>query len=168
MHNQKVLTGTILYSFLHLEVIPQGFLICNGLEPSKKDYAELYNIIQDKYGISTNPDAFKLPNLLFTYIKGTTNIESMGKIEPSAMYKHNHKSIVTDTSGVHTNQYYLPKMGRWAHNGDSGSTPKHYRANNITETTELGGEHTHDVTIVPQGTGTGSLNSYVMVPLIKY
>nr|DAO22793.1 MAG TPA: tail collar domain [Bacteriophage sp.] len=50
--------------------IPVGFLLCDGSEVSKTDYADLYAIIADIYGTATDTSKFKLPDLRDKFIQG--------------------------------------------------------------------------------------------------
>lgn len=44
--------------------LPTGWLLCNGQEVLKADYADLEEVIGDSYGTASNADYFKLPNYL--------------------------------------------------------------------------------------------------------
>ncbi len=50
--------------------IPVGFLLCDGSEISKIDYADLYAIIADTYGTATDTTKFKLPDLRDRFVQG--------------------------------------------------------------------------------------------------
>ena len=50
--------------------IPVGFLLCDGSEVSKTDYADLYAIIADTYGVATDTSKFKLPDLRDRFVQG--------------------------------------------------------------------------------------------------
>lgn len=43
-------------------VLPPGYLWCDGSEVDKTLYATLYQVVQSMYGISANPNLFKLPD----------------------------------------------------------------------------------------------------------
>lgn len=49
---------------------PVGFLVCDGSEVSKTLYADLYTIIGDTYGTSTDASKFKLPDLRDKFVQG--------------------------------------------------------------------------------------------------
>lgn len=44
-----------------LDVIPSGFLVCDGSEVSQVTYADLYAILGDNYG-AASPGMFRLPD----------------------------------------------------------------------------------------------------------
>lgn len=50
--------------------IPIGFLLCDGSEVSKTDYADLYAVIADLYGTCTDTTKFKLPDLRDRFVQG--------------------------------------------------------------------------------------------------
>ena len=53
--------------------IPSGYLLCDGNEVSKETYKDLYEIIGDTYGTSTDNTKFKLPDLRDKFIQGANN-----------------------------------------------------------------------------------------------
>ena len=50
--------------------IPVGFLLCDGSEVSKIDYADLYKVIGNIYGTVTDTSKFKLPDLRDRFVQG--------------------------------------------------------------------------------------------------
>lgn len=50
--------------------IPVGFLLCDGSEVSKTDYADLYAVIGTIYGSCTDTTKFKLPDLRDRFVQG--------------------------------------------------------------------------------------------------
>lgn len=50
--------------------LPVGFLLCDGSEISKTDYADLYTVIGNKFGTATDTTKFKLPDLRDKFIQG--------------------------------------------------------------------------------------------------
>lgn len=50
--------------------IPVGFLLCDGSEVSKTDYADLYAVIGTIYGSCTDTTKFKLPDLRDRFAQG--------------------------------------------------------------------------------------------------
>ena len=60
--------GTILsYS---AAIPPVGFLVCDGSEVSKTDYAELFEVIGDTWGTASDTTKFKLPNAKGRVLQG--------------------------------------------------------------------------------------------------
>lgn len=50
--------------------LPVGFLLCDGSEISKTDYADLYAVVGNKFGTATDTTKFKLPDLRDKFIQG--------------------------------------------------------------------------------------------------
>lgn len=50
--------------------LPIGFLLCDGSEISKTDYADLYTVIGNKFGTATDTTKFKLPDLRDKFVQG--------------------------------------------------------------------------------------------------
>lgn len=50
--------------------LPIGFLLCDGSEISKTDYADLYIVIGNKFGTATDTSKFKLPDLRDKFVQG--------------------------------------------------------------------------------------------------
>jgi microcystin-dependent protein len=50
--------------------IPAGFLLCDGSEVSKADYADLFAIIGNIYGAAIDTSKFKLPDLRDKFVQG--------------------------------------------------------------------------------------------------
>lgn len=50
--------------------LPKGFLLCDGAEISKTDYADLYAVIGNTFGTATDSAKFKLPDLRDKFVQG--------------------------------------------------------------------------------------------------
>lgn len=50
--------------------LPTGFLLCDGSEISKTDYADLYTVIGNRFGTATDTTKFKLPDLRDKFVQG--------------------------------------------------------------------------------------------------
>ena len=72
----SVLAGTIL-PFAGTAV-PDGYLLCNGAEVSRTDYANLFAAIGTKYGAGDGSTTFAVPNLDGRVLQGTTNTGNVG------------------------------------------------------------------------------------------
>lgn len=70
-------TGTLL-PFAGTEV-PDGYLLCNGANVSRTDYANLFAAIGTKWGEGDGLTTFTLPNFNDRFIEGTTDTEKVGQ-----------------------------------------------------------------------------------------
>lgn len=60
-------------------VVPEGFLLCNGANVSRTDYANLFAVIGTKWGEGDGSTTFTLPNFNDRFIEGTTDISKVGQ-----------------------------------------------------------------------------------------
>nr|DAU47983.1 MAG TPA: tail collar fiber protein [Caudoviricetes sp.] len=58
--------------------VPSGWLICNGANVSRTDYAALFAAIGTIYGAGNGSTTFGLPNLNGRFIEGTTSMREVG------------------------------------------------------------------------------------------
>lgn len=58
--------------------VPSGWLICNGADVSRTDYAALFAAIGTIYGAGNGSTTFGLPNLNGRFFEGTTYTGSVG------------------------------------------------------------------------------------------
>lgn len=58
--------------------VPSGWLICNGANVSRTDYAALFAAIGTIYGAGNGVTTFGLPNLGGRFLEGTTYTSSVG------------------------------------------------------------------------------------------
>lgn len=70
-------TGSLL-PFAGIEV-PDGYLLCNGAEISRTDYASLFAVIGEKWGAGDGSTTFTLPNFNDRFIEGTTDTSKVGQ-----------------------------------------------------------------------------------------
>lgn len=70
-------TGMLL-PFAGTEV-PDGYLLCNGANVSRTDYANLFAAIGTKWGEGDGSTTFTLPNFNNRFIEGTTDTEKVGQ-----------------------------------------------------------------------------------------
>ena len=79
--NQKssssVPTGAICY--FATTAIPTGWLLCNGSNVSRTEYAALFAAIGTKFGAGDGKTTFTLPNLDDRFIEGTTDTAKVGQ-----------------------------------------------------------------------------------------
>ena len=65
------------------DVLPEGFLICDGSSVSRELYPNLFKVIGTRYG-SENEDFFNLPNLIDRFIQGASEENKVGSyLSPS-------------------------------------------------------------------------------------
>ena len=72
---------------------PSGWLICNGANVSRTDYAALFAAIGTIYGAGNGSTTFGLPNLNGRFLEGTTSTSEVGTYKsaglPNISHRHN-------------------------------------------------------------------------------
>ena len=65
--------------------VPSGYLICNGANVSRTDYAALFAAIGTIYGIGDGLTTFGLPNLNGRFLEGTTSTSEVGTYKSAGL-----------------------------------------------------------------------------------
>ena len=144
--NQKYITpvGSVLcYAG---QVVPVGWLFCNGSEVSKIQYEQLYLTIGDHYGTPLNPNNFMLPNLEQRLPLGKSSFNNLGDtsgnqtitLDVNQIPAHTHTGTTT-TNGQHDHSGNIASSGLHTHSGTTSTDGTH----NHTGTTSTDGTHTH-------------------------
>ena len=71
-------TGAIL-PFAGNATMPDGFLLCDGTEVSRKVYANLFAVIGEQYGTGDGSSTFALPNLIGQFLQGDNTAGTVKK-----------------------------------------------------------------------------------------
>lgn len=64
----------VFHSAYDGETVPTGWLVCNGTEVSKTQYADLYSVIGDTFGEAEDSSCFVLPDLIDKFIQGSATV----------------------------------------------------------------------------------------------
>lgn len=89
--------------------VPSGWLICNGANVSRTDYAALFAAIGTIYGAGNGSTTFGLPNLNGRYLEGTTYTGSVGTYHSAGLpnitgyFSNNGDGRFENSSGSFTN-----------------------------------------------------------------
>ena len=65
--------------------VPSGWLICNGANVSRTDYAALFAAIGTIYGAGNGSTTFGLPNLNGRFFEGTTSTSEVGTYKSAGL-----------------------------------------------------------------------------------
>lgn len=93
--------------------VPSGWLICNGANVSRKDYAALFAAIGTTYGAGDGSSTFNLPNLNGRFLECTTSTSEVGT------YKEAGLPNITGSFTSHGNTGSMQTTGAFT-NGESG------------------------------------------------
>lgn len=93
--------------------VPSGWLICNGANVSRRDYAALFAAIGTTYGAGDGSSTFNLPNLNGRFLECTTYTSEVGT------YKEAGLPNITGSFTSHGNTGSMQTTGAFT-NGQSG------------------------------------------------
>lgn len=102
--------GMVMY--FAANAVPNGWLMCDGSEVLKNDYAKLYQTIGDIYGVineEVESGTFKLPDLRGEFIRcfdaerGVDEGRVFGSHQMDALQDHIHGGVVATTSTFNAN-----------------------------------------------------------------
>lgn len=99
--------------FFGVKSIPDGWLICNGANVSRTDYAALFAAIGTTYGAGDGSTTFGLPNLDGRFLEGTTSTSEVGN------YKSAGLPNITGSFTSHGNTGSMQTTGAFT-NGQTG------------------------------------------------
>ena len=91
--------------------VPSGWLICNGANVSRTDYAALFAAIGTIYGAGNGSTTFGLPNLDVRFLEGTTSTSKVGT------YKSAGLPNITGSFTSHGNTSSMQTTGAFANGG---------------------------------------------------
>lgn len=89
--------------------VPSGWLICNGANVSRTDYAALFAAIGTIYGAGNGSTTFGLPNLNGRFLEGTTSTSEVGTYKSAGLpnitgyFSNNGDGRFENSSGSFTN-----------------------------------------------------------------
>ena len=94
--------------------VPSGWLICNGANVSRTDYAALFAAIGTTYGAGDGSTTFGLPDLNGRFLEGTTSTSSVG-----TYYSAGLPNITGTILGAANDGHYF--TGAFSRTGDGPS-----------------------------------------------
>jgi microcystin-dependent protein len=91
------------------QLVPPGWILCDGTEISKSEYPKLFSVIGNTYGIPVNSSNFILPNLQQRIPLGKSISNNLGDnggnsnitLSTNQLPSHNHTGT-TNSAGSHT------------------------------------------------------------------
>ena len=105
--------------------IPDGFLLCDGSQIGRTDYASLFAVIGTVFGAGDGSTTFALPDLRAKFIRGSGNYGNyaatfgntqeatcLNSQEPSGFYGTTNADIETYSAQQSSGSYYSAANGR--------------------------------------------------------
>ena len=120
--SSSVPTGAIC--FFATTAIPTGWLLCNGSNVSRTEYAALFAAIGTKFGAGDGKTTFTLPNLDERFIEGTTDTAKVGQYLEAGLPNITGKvSDFNDRSiGITPSGAFYKSGTTWARPGEWGGS----------------------------------------------
>jgi microcystin-dependent protein len=141
-------TGTVII-FASITA-PNGYLVCDGAEISRVDYANLFTVIGETFGVGDGSTTFKLPDLRGEFVRGFDGGRGIdlnrefGSLQGHELKSHTHTGS-TNTTGAHThNSEYRGTSSIGASPLPSSST---FSGSLVNFPTSSSGNHSHTLTI---------------------
>ena len=94
--------GAVLNWFA--DVIPNNWLLCNGQEISRTDYAELFSVLSTKYGTGNGSTTFNLPDLQGRATVGKSSSDTDFNVLGKTGGEKAHKLVVNE---IPAHQHYI-------------------------------------------------------------
>lgn len=97
-----MVVGSIIIS--PVSTIPEGFLVCDGSDVSRDQYADLFDVIGTTYGAGDGSTTFNLPNLSGRTVIGGSNNYAIGSSGGS-------ESVTLIEDNLPTHEHTIPSHG---------------------------------------------------------
>ena len=119
------------------DTAPEGWLLCDGTAYKRNDYANLFNVIGNKYNNGVVLfDRFKVPNLQSRFPLGASTVYSLGDTG-------GEKEVTLTKEKIPSHNHTITKIG--GHNDGSGGTYKTFSTLDTSKTET--GNRTVDVAV---------------------
>jgi hypothetical protein len=138
------------HSFYDGETVPTGWLVCDGKEVSKTQYADLYSVIGDTFGEAEDNNSFVIPDLIDKFVQGSTTV---GTEKEAGLPDHNHSYRTRSRYGKDASG----SSYAWWCRGDAGDG---YATGTFTNASESNPIYGNSDTVQPP--------AVTFLPLIKY
>lgn len=155
------------------DVVPTGFLECNGATISRSTYSALFSKIGTTYGAGDGSTTFKIPDLRGEFIRGWDHgrgIDSgraIGSNQSDAYGSHTHSGS-TNSEGAHTHNIGTGDSGQISVDGSSIMESTSSIAEWKTSRVSTEGTHSHTLTINASGSTETRPRNIAMIYCIKY
>lgn len=101
--------------------VPSGWLICNGANVSRTDYAALFAAIGTIYGTGDGSTTFGLPNMDGRFLEGTTYTGSVGTYHSAGLPNITGKFTSHGNTGSMVTTGPFTNGAPWIHSNSGGA-----------------------------------------------
>ncbi|WP_375622710.1 phage tail protein [Bartonella sp. TT119HLJHH] len=137
------------------EKIPSGWLLCDGKEYSRRNYANLFAVLGETWGKGDGRTTFNVPDLRGMFLRGLDSGKEidkgrrLGSRQEESFQSHTHEGK-TDSAGNHQHSYPMIEEVVWDMN--HGEYYRHLaQVYNKDRLTKAAGEHEHKVLLQKTG-----------------
>ncbi|MCZ2158669.1 tail fiber protein [Bartonella sp. 220] len=137
-----------------MEKVPAGWLLCDGQEYSRKEYAGLFAALGTTWGQGDGWETFNVPDLRGMFLRGLDSAQKidkgrlLGSRQEDSFKNHTHQGK-TDSAGNHQHSFIGIKDMAAASPNEWKCYP--YGRDRTNSLTAFAGEHTH--TVILEATG---------------
>ncbi|CAF26567.1 phage tail protein [Bartonella quintana] len=140
-----------------MEKLPDGWLVCDGKEYSRKEYADLFEALGETWGKGDGQTTFNVPDLRGMFLrgldsgKGIDKKRSLGTKQEESFKAHTHEGT-TERAGEHTHKYevYTKSIDIIASTNGWEAMYNHPNKNKVWETRSAGA-HEHKISLKKTG-----------------
>ena len=163
-----------------VEAIPEGWLLCDGSEISRTDYANLYNAIGVCWGIGDGTTTFNLPDLRGIFLRGVSGDSGNDADAENRIVLNDNGGNTGNNVGSYQNDAIRNIIGSIDGGGDDGPLPAGGEGSGAFEVgpwrgngadgSNASGAHSFNFDasrVVPVGSDNRPKNAYVNY-IIKY
>ncbi len=129
-------------------IAPDGYLICDGREVSRTEYADLFAVIGTAYGEGDGSTTFNLPDLQSRIPVGISTEPEFDELGKTGGAKDH--ALTVDEMPVHSHDGSTGEAGGHDHEGNTSSSGGHSH----TGSTSTSGAHSHSGTTNTTGAHT--------------
>jgi microcystin-dependent protein len=107
------------------ELLPTGFLLCDGSALLRSEYTDLFNVISVTWGSGDNSTTFNIPDLRNRFLRSSGTISgAVGTLQADSVKSHSHTSSLS-AAGAHSHSATIYDGGSHGHSGSTGNAGNH-------------------------------------------
>ncbi|AGF74953.1 putative phage tail fiber protein [Bartonella australis AUST/NH1] len=135
--------------------VPTGWLLCDGKEYSREEYANLFAAIGGIWGIGDGTTTFNIPDLRGMFLRGLDSERGLdkgrvlGSRQEESFKAHTHQGTISENGG-HAHKYLEPTKPYYSWTGQGG-IHDYICGNREEKLTGASGQHSHTLTLKATG-----------------
>ncbi|MBN2323434.1 MAG: tail fiber protein [Spirochaetes bacterium] len=102
------------------EIVPEGYLVCDGREVLRSLYEDLFNVIGERFGAGDGSTTFNLPDLRGVFLRGWNEMRADEFSDPETDSRSRPAAPgATISGGNHVGTFQLDSFKRHHHRSES-------------------------------------------------